>query len=351
MNALVLTGNGNLEVQHRPMPEATADAPVVIRVGYAGVCGSDIPRAFDGGAYHYPLVLGHEFAGTVEEAPATSAYRVGDRVAVFPLIPDPAEPINQIGEYAVSRGYDYFGSRRDGAFQEYLAVPEWNLFRVPDGVSMEAAAMTEPCAVAYHAAARPDVAPGESAAVLGGGPIGLMVGQWLRERGCNPVFVSEIDPKKLAFADDLGLTPIDASGDPVAEIRDRTDGGADVVVEAVGHPATFRQALASAGLFGRVVFLGNIHGTFTLEEREFSTILRRELTIFGTWNSKVAPRGRDEWTRVLSALDTRVRVQPLISHRVPIDEAARMLTAMHERSTWFSKVMLRLDPALDGGDS
>jgi len=343
MRSLVLTENGRLEIHDRPVPQPCDSEPVLVRVGYAGVCGSDLPRAFDGGAYHYPLVLGHEFAGTVAESLPGSGFAAGDRVTAFPLLPDMSEPINQVGEYALGSGYDYYGSRRDGAFQEYLTIPASALYRVPDRLTLLAAAMTEPCAVAYHAAARAKVEPGCSAAVVGGGPIGLMVAQWLRVRGCRPVLVSEVDASKREIAGSLGLTPIDALASPVESIRERTGGGADVVVEACGLPLTFRQALASAGVFGQVVFLGNIHGDFTLGEAEFSSILRRELTVYGTWNSKVTPRGRDEWTRVIDALDRDVMVTPLVSDVPDLDDAARTLGAMHRRERWFNKVVVRVD--------
>ncbi|MFW5814256.1 MAG: galactitol-1-phosphate 5-dehydrogenase [Spirochaetota bacterium] len=346
MKALVLSENGKLVVEQRPRPEPTSAEPLLLRVAFAGVCGSDLPRAYEGGAYHYPLVMGHEFSGTIEAAPKTSAWSPGDRVVVYPLLPDPNDPINQIGEYAVSTGYDYYGSRRDGAFQEYLTVPEFNVFRVPRHLGLREAAMTEPAAVAYHAAARPPVVPGMSAAVIGGGPIGLMTAQWLRLRGCSPVVVSEIDAKKLAIAADLGLVTVDASDDPVAAVRDLTAGGADVVVEACGLPVTFAQAIDAAGLFGHVVFLGNIHGTFSLGEKAFSSILRRELTIHGTWNSRITPRGSDEWTRVLAALERELRVSPLISHTPDLEDGAQTLQAMHDGSEWHNKVVFRVNADL-----
>ena len=350
MKALVLTANGTLTVEDRPAParpepERPDAGWILVRVAAAGICGSDIPRAFDGGAYRYPLVMGHEFAGVVEEAPAGSAFAAGARVAVFPLIPNPAETVNQVGEYAVARNYDYFGSRRDGGFQELLWVPEFNLVQVPDGVDLVHAALTEPAAVAYHAANRPAVRVGMSAAVIGGGPIGNMAAQWLRMRGCRPVIVSEPDARKREIAAAMGFTTVDpAAGDPVEAIRTLTGGGsgtggADVTVEACGLPVTFRQAIAAAGLFGQVVFLGNIHGEFTLPEAMFSSILRRELTMYGTWNSKVTPRGSDEWTRVLAAMGTELQLEPLISHRVSLDDGPAMFRAMHEKSEWVNKAM------------
>ncbi len=345
MKSLVLVENGLLTVTEREVPTRPASTPqapdwVLVRVAASGICGSDIPRAFGNAAYHYPLVMGHEFSGIVEESFQDSAFRTGDRVVIFPLIPNPDETVNQIGEYALAREYDYFGSRRDGGFQELLWVPEFNLLPVPDDVQLDHAAMTEPCAVALHAASRPSIRPGMSAAVIGGGPIGNMVAQWLRISGCRPVLVSEPDEKKRTIADKMGFTTVDPStADPVGAIRDLTAGGADVAVEACGLPTTFRQTVAAAGLFGQVVFLGNIHGNFALPESEFSTVLRRELTMYGTWNSKVTPRGSDEWTRVLSFLGSEIDVEPLISHRISWDEGPATFSAIHDKDGWFNKVL------------
>ena len=343
--SVVLSENARLEIERRPVPKRPGPDWVLVRVVAAGVCGSDIPRAFSGGAYRYPLVMGHEFAGVVAE-PADPASQVpaGARVAVYPLIPNPAERINEIGEYALGREYDYFGSRRDGAFQEYVWVPAFNVFPVRDDLPLVHAALAEPFAVAYHAADRPSISAGATALVIGGGPIGLMVAQWLRLRGCAPVLVSEVDPRKRKIAEDLGFEPLDAADDPVGASMRETGGGADVVVEAVGLPATFRQAIQAAGLFGQVVFLGNIHGDFSMPEREFSSILRRELTIYGTWNSKITPRGHDEWTRVLAAIGRTVHVASLISHTPPLADAPAVLRSIHERTEWYTKVVFSVSP-------
>lgn len=110
---------------------------------------------------------------------------------------------------------------------------------------------------------------------------------------------------------------------------------------------TFQQALASASINGQVVFLGNIHGTFALDERSFSSILRRELTIYGTWNSKIEPRGADEWTRVLVAIDRAVHVTPLVSHTPRLEDAAQTLAAMRHGDGWFNKVVVQVDDSLE----
>jgi L-iditol 2-dehydrogenase len=379
MKAVVLTDNGKLEVAVRPNPrggEAPSSwpRPVLIRVAAAGICGSDIPRAFGGKAYHYPLVLGHEFAGTVVElgygprpdrppadahapsgdtgdAPPGPRVQPGDRVAVFPLIPRRDDPMTQIGEYAVSSNYDYFGSRRDGAFQEYLWVPEDNLVRVPEKVPLLHAALTEPAAVALHAVRRLGVEAGGTAVVIGGGPIGTLAAQWLRILGVDRVMVTEVDPRKLEILRELGFETIDAGAESVEQaVAERSGGrGAQWVIEAVGLPATFLQAFAVGGVFAKVVLMGNIAGSLELPEKVVSSILRRELTIFGTWNSKLTPRGMSEWDTVLRHMDGDLELDPIISHTEPLERAPELLSAMAERSIWFNRAVLVVDPKAAGG--
>lgn len=320
------------------------EADVLVKVAYSGICGSDMPRAYQGKAYHYPLIMGHEFSGTVAEAPEGSPFAPGDAVAAFPLIPCGTCAPCSTGDYAQCADYDYYGSRRDGGFAEYVRMPAANLFPVPEGVSLRSAAMTEPCAVALHGVEKLSLRAGMSALVLGGGPIGNMVAQWLKLKGCDPVYVADIDVRKLALAEELGCVGLDSSAcDPGDEVRRRCGGdGADCVVEAVGLPATFLQAVKAAGRFGQIVFMGNISGTFQVPEKDFSRILRNEIRISGTWNSKVEPRGKDEWSAVLAALDTRIRVAPLISHEVPLSEGAEAFDMIYRKREWINKVMFAI---------
>ena len=321
-------------------PSAPADDWVLVKVDAAGICGSDIPRAFDGGAYHYPLVMGHEFAGTLVENTPLGDLGSGTRVAVFPLIPCYRCAACESLDYAQCVDYDYLGSRRDGAFAEYVRVPAANLFVVPDHVSQEEAAMTEPAAVALHGVRKVCVEPGATAVVYGGGPIGNLAAQWLRVRGCSRIMIVDINEQKLRLATDMGFTALNAADDPVAWCLSETGGlGADIAVEACGLPLTFVQTLQSAGRGGSVVFLGNINGTFRLEAEDFSSILRKELRIHGTWNSRVAPRGSDDWTVSLSAIGKTLDVSTLISHRVALDQGPAVFEGMRRGLEFYSKVV------------
>ena len=345
MKALILEEDKKLTVGERPLPSRVSDDDLLIRIAACGVCGSDIPRGFENGAYHHPLVMGHEFSGIVAEEKTGSEFRSGDRVVIFPLIPtNRQDKAYATGDYAQCKEYDYFGSRRDGAFEEYLYVPEANLFRIPDHVNILHAAMTEPAAVALHGVRKLHIRAGDSALVIGGGPIGNMTAQWLRIHGCDRVMVADIDERKLTIAADMGFTAINSRAtDLVAEVHRLTDGeGAPRVVEACGLPQTFLQAVQGAATFGEVVFMGNIHGEFTIGEKDFSSILRRELTIYGTWNSKVVPRGQDDWSTALRYMDRELIVAPLISDVVSLDEGPAIFDSIVHRKNFHNKVIFKL---------
>jgi L-iditol 2-dehydrogenase/galactitol-1-phosphate 5-dehydrogenase len=287
--------------------------------------------------------MGHEFSGVVSEETPNSTFRKGDRVAVFPLIPtNTREKAYQTGDYAQLSEYDYFGSRRDGAFSEYLRVPEANLFRVPEHVDILHASMTEPAAVALHGVRRMHIDVGDSAAVIGGGPIGNMTAQWLRIHGCKEIFVVDIDDRKLDIAADMGFHTVNSKEqDPVEHILEATRGeGVPRVVEACGLPITFLQAIQMASRAGEVVFMGNIHGEFKIGEKDFSSLLRRELIIYGTWNSKVVPKGDDDWSTVLKYMDRELQVAPLISDVVSLEEGPQIFSSIVNKENFHNKVII-----------
>ncbi|MDX2196979.1 MAG: galactitol-1-phosphate 5-dehydrogenase [Cytophagales bacterium] len=343
MKALVLKEKGILAIEERPIPDAPQGTKsVLIKVAACGICGSDIPRGFHGKAYHYPLVMGHEFSGTVAED--GGEFKTGDRVAVFPLIPNKDDKTYATGDYAQGVGYDYFGSRRDGAFEEYLRVPTENLFRIPEHVNIVHASMTEPAAVALHGVRKFKLQAGDTAAVIGAGPIGNMVAQWLRIHGCERVILTDVDDRKLKIAKDMGFEVVNsAQSDPVKTIKDMTQGeGAMRVVEACGLPSTFLQAIQCAAMFGEIVFMGNIFGEFKIGEKDFSDILRKELTIYGTWNSKIVPRGTDDWTTVLKFMDKELIVAPLITDLVPLEQGPAIFDSIVHKKAYHNKVIFKI---------
>lgn len=346
MKALVLEEDKVLRMDtNRAIPDAIVSDSVLIKIAACGVCGSDIKRGFGNGAYHHPLVMGHEFSGVIAEDISHPLFKKGDPVTVFPLIPtNKNETAYQTGDYAQLKEYNYFGSRCDGAFAEYLTVPIANLFKVPEHVDLIHASMTEPAAVALHGVRKMTITAGNFGVVIGAGPIGNMVAQWLRIHGCGEVAIVDIDSKKLDIAEKMGFIPINSlKEDPVEKILELTYGeGAQNVVEACGLPQTFTQALNVASRAGQVVFMGNIQGEFKISEKDFSSLLRRELTIYGTWNSKTIPNGLDDWSTVLKYMDKELQVAPLISDLITLEEGPDIFESIIQKKKFHNKVIFKL---------
>ena len=344
MKALVLEKNKILEYKDIAGPEKKYPNSYLVKVVASGICGSDLHRAFENGAYHYPLVMGHEFSGVIEDTIKEAKFSKGDKVVVFPLIPCKKCTSCHTGDYAQCASYDYLGSRSHGGFGQYVYVPEENLFLVPDDVDIVHAALTEPCAVALHGVKKLKIYPGDVGVVYGAGFIGNVTAQWMKIRGTKEVIIIDIDSKKLQIAESMGLIPLNAKyKDPVKFILAYTRGnGADFAVEACGLPLTFLQSIKSVKNFGEVLFMGNISGTFKLKEKDFSNILRKELKIYGTWNSKIVPNGNDDWSSVLQYMDKELCVSLLISHVPNLSEGAEIFNRLYSKAEFFNRIVFKV---------
>jgi len=276
-------------------------------------------------------------------SPPSCPLSPGQPVAVYPLLPCGRCPACRAGLGQLCADYDYLGSRRDGGFARYVAVPVANLLPLPPGVSLEDAALAEPAAVALHALRRGELAAGEWVWIVGAGPIGLLLAQWARALGARPL-ITDVDPAKLALAA-RWLAPehiLDSrAADPLPWVHRLTAGGADLVVEAVGLPDTVRQAVLGARQRGRVVLMGNPAGPVALAQGDYWQILRRELTLLGTWNSSCQGSPQDDWHTVLAALAAgRLELAPLVSHRVCLAELPGLLKRMYQRREPYVKVLV-----------
>lgn len=347
MKALVLHEIGNLRLEEMPMPEP-GPGEVLIQVVACGVCGSDIPRIFTKGAYTYPLVCGHEFAGLVAACgEGVDDLEKGARVTAFPLLWCGKCPSCEQGRYAQCLDYDYLGSRRHGAFAEYVAVPRGNILRVPEGVSLEVASMTEPASVALHAVRRAGgLFTGEAVAIFGVGPIGLMTAQWAEMSGAGKVILFDVVQDKCALGRQLGFRYcFNVLETPAREVvNDLTGGmGVDIAIDAAGVPESLNGCLETTCIGGRVVLLGNPAADVLIPAPLLSQTMRREISIAGSWNSVYSARGnRDEWQVVLQAMAaSTLSLNPLISHRVTLAHAAETLWAMYQKTETFMKVIIQ----------
>ncbi len=345
MKAWVLHGINDLRLEEINTP-TIGENEVLLAVKAAGICGSDIPRVFHTGTYSYPLIPGHEFAGQVIAVGASVDEKwQGKRVGVFPLIPCEECLPCQKEQYEMCRHYSYLGSRCDGGFAEYAAVPEKNLISLPEGVSFEEAAMLEPMAVAVHAMRKIAPAPGECIVICGMGTIGLFLLMFLLEAGHKNIFVIGNKEFQKRMAQKLGLPAqvyCDSRTQDAEKWLDEQTGGrgADVLFECVGRNETVGQAVRMTGPGGRIMLVGNPASDMTLPKAVYWKILRNQLTVFGTWNSSFTHSQEDDWHYVLERLgDGRIAPKQMITHRYPLEELDQGLTVMKDKKEEYGKVM------------
>lgn len=349
MNAYVLHDVNKIQLENvaKPIPEKNE---VLVQVKAVGICGSDIPRIYQTGAHVHPLIPGHEFAGVVvETGPGVSPTWTGKRVGVFPLIPCHSCITCQKQQYEMCRNYSYLGSRRDGAFAEYVTVPEENLIELPETVSLKEAAMLEPMAVAVHAMRHMSLTGNESVAVCGLGTIGLLLLMFLKEAGVQNIYV--IGNKKFQREKVLamGIAPehyCDSKAEDTGVwLSEQTNGrGVDVFFECVGKKETFEQSISGTAPGGRIQLVGNPYSDMDLEKNVYWKILRNQLTIKGSWNSSFTHETSDDWHYVLERLEQK-RICPadFISHELSFGELERGLHIMRDKTEDYVKIIMKAD--------
>jgi len=230
---------------------------VELDIAYTGICGTDL-HAFRGTydrELDLPVVLGHEMSGTVAAiGPDVDAWEVGDRVAVNPLQWCGTCPACVAGSSHVCQGLKVMGFNLPGSMQDRLTVPARALSRVPDGIGLDVAALTEPTAVAVHDVRRAGLRPGEQALVVGGGPIGVLIALVARADGAD-VRVVELGEERRRLAESLGLTTFDpGAGDVRAAVEEWTQGaGVGVSFEVSGSAGGVDTAIQALAVRGRMV--------------------------------------------------------------------------------------------------
>lgn len=266
MKAAVWYGEKDIRIEERKLKEVGPNE-VKVKVGWTGICGSDLH------AYLHPesvpvdknTVLGHEFSGVVEEVGSNSSFKVGDRVAIFPMVLK-GEVDSDIERFHVLNN-ESVGANMDGGFAEYAVVPEKSLVKIPDNLSLDLAALVEPAAVSYQAIKDSDIKSGDTVVVFGAGPIGLFSIAAAKAAGAKNVIAVDIFEDRLNKATEMGATHILNSKDvnPVEEIRKLFPDGVDVAVEAAGVEQTFNQAIQSTKIRGTMMVV-----SFHTEEIQFN---------------------------------------------------------------------------------
>ena len=290
MHALVLNDVGKLEYQEVNNYKLVDDA-VIIKVKYCSICSSDIERVFVTGTYHFPTIPGHEIAGEIVCVNEKDKDLLGKKVAVFPMLPCMKCDACKLGEYAQCTSYNYFGSRCDGGFAEYLLVPKWNLVFLPDEVTCRVACLCEPSAVSLHAVNILSLKKGESVAVSGTGTIAFLIAYFAKKQGGVVTIVGR-NNKKLKIAKELGYNILN-----IKDIKNNVN-SFDKVIEAVGTNDSINNCLELVNTFGTVVLVGNPKEDVLLFKNNYWKILRKQLVVTGSWNSSFNDNNND-WIEVL----------------------------------------------------
>jgi L-iditol 2-dehydrogenase len=341
MQALVLTEYGHLEILERPTPQP-GPGEVLIHVAACGICGSDV-HGYDGssGRRIPPIVMGHEAAGTVVSCgPGVRRFNPGDRVTFDSTLCCGECTFCARGQINLCDRREVVGVscgeyRRDGAFAEYIAVPERIVYPIPESLSFAEAAMLEPVSVALHAVAVSKLHGDETALVVGSGMIGLLTLQAALAAGCSRVFIADIDATRLELARSMGATEvIPYSGAAlVRECLRLTQGlGVDIAFEAVGRDETVNVAIDCTRKGGTITLIGNVTPEVRLPLQK---VVSRELRLQGT----AASAG--EYPQAIElASSGRIQVKPLITEVTGLDQGPRWFDRLHAREPNLMKIVL-----------
>ena len=342
MRALLLSEYKTLSVVDMPTPEI-GDDEVLVRVRACGICGSDI-HGYDGstGRRIPPLVMGHEAAGVIERiGRGVTGFIAGDRVSFDSTVSCGVCDFCRRGQINLCDNRTVLGVscgdyRRHGAFAEYVAVPSRILYKLPDRLPFEHAALLEAVSVAVHAVSRHVPKTTDTAVVVGSGMIGVLLIQVLRAKGSGNVIAVDIDPQKLALAQRMGAThTVNANdGDVPAVVRGLSDGkGADVCFEVVGQTDTVVTAIRSLRKGGTVVLVGNLSPRVELPLQE---VVSREISVLGSCASS------GEFPECIDLLARGViDVEPIISLKASLDEGPELFARLHGGDKSLMKVILQ----------
>lgn len=346
MKALLLSEYKHLEIADLPDP-MPGDREVLVSVGACGICGSDV-HGYDGssGRRIPPIVMGHEAAGTIAAIGAgVSGFAEGDRVTFDSTI-FCGECNNcrrgdvNLCDHRQVLGVSCAEFSRPGAFAEYVAVPSRILYRLPDNLSFNEAAMLEAVSVALHGVSLAQISKGSTALVVGAGMIGLLSLQALRAAGCSTVYVADLDSTRLKLALAVGATAVLSSEkDVVEQVIQLTGGiGVDVVIEAVGRNETVKASIESVRKGGTVVLVGNISPEVALPLQK---VVTRQIRLQGSCASA------GEYPRAIELLASgAIQVKPFITAVAPLEDGPRWFERLYSREPNLMKVILTPETVL-----
>ncbi len=286
MRAVAIAGMKQLEVIEMDQPVAMENQ-VLIRIERAGICGSDLHMWESGKPVG--LVMGHEIAGTIADAGASTAFKVGDRVTAITGKPCMECKFCQNKQYHACPSFltKGLGLGTHGGYAEYLAVDSWMVRQLPSTMSMEEACMAEPSAVALRAVRLARIKPGERVLIVGSGVIGLLCAAWARIFGAGYIALSELNPERREKAAALGdVDQVFDASEPKLQrkLLGLTDGGFDKTLECAGPASAVTSALGATRYDGTAVFVGI---NYSLVPISTLRVCSKEINIKGSYGYSV----------------------------------------------------------------
>jgi alcohol dehydrogenase len=344
MRAVVYRGVGRVEVAEVPHPEIREPGDAIVRVGLTAICGSDLHLVHGKAPLEPGDTMGHEAIGVIEQVGSSvTRFAPGDRVVVSFTVADGTCWFCRAGQSQLCDdfkyfGYGLFGGSLGGAQAERLRVPiaDVNLLPVPEGLEDERALFVgDALTTGVYAAGLAGIERGDTVAVVGAGPIGFLCAQAAR-LDTDTVLAIDLDPARLAIAERDGSIPIDASArNAQTAVFEHTDGrGADVVIEAVGTPASFERSLDVVRRGGTVVVMGVYTSELVQAQIGVWWIRALQLRFSGTTPIHAW------WDRAMAEVVAgRLDPTPIVSHRLSLEEAAKGYELFDTRQA--TKVLLK----------
>lgn len=337
MTAVVMCGVDDIRLEQVDVPKP-GSGEALLKIAACGVCGSDLDRMYKKGPHKLPLITGHEFSAVVEEVgEGVTSVKAGDHVTVPPMLPCFKCGPCQQGHFSLCENYDYYGSRRHGAYAEYVCGPADLLLKVPDSLDLRAAAMVDPAAIALHAILRTKLTVGSRVAVTGGGgPIGLFAIQWARIMGASQVVSIDVTKEKIPLAKEAG------ADEAVSDWKDLEGigGGFDVIIETSGARVVPDLAVSVLARHGELVLIGIPNADITISDSSWARLMRLEAAIMGSWNSFSAPFPGHEWRTAVEKLNSGdLKWEFMITHELGLDSVAETIRRMYNREIHSSKVI------------
>lgn len=325
MLALKLFGVKDIRLVEVPIPEIEEDE-ILLKTDAAAICGTDVRMWQNGKAgvdEEHPLILGHEFSGTITRVGAkVSYYRKGMRIAMQPNIGCGICDQCVSGNFHLCDEYRAFGINMDGAFAEYVRIPadaitKGNLMLVPESVSPEAAAIAEPLSCVYNGFSKCFVKPGEKALVVGAGPIGLCHAMLLHTAGAD-VLMNDVQPERLAYCKELlPYVDIYCGSDLKGYVEEWTNKkGLDIAITACPVPAVQSAMLPLMNYGGRINFFGGIPADREIVPINTNLIHYKELYLTGSTRSSIA-----QFRKVMELIKQNdISVDALVTHRYQLKD-------------------------------